>query len=194
MSVAINLLPDVRQARIRAQHLRHLVTGIAIAIWIVAGIVVGGLFLGIGTQRLVLANLNTKIANDTSQIEGTSGLNTALTAQQILQNLPALYNSRTYFSKFMPLIAAAMPSTLAVSNVSTDASNNLTISGTAVHSSTGSATYVVDQFYEAMKASGQGTTSGANFTAVSIPSVSLDQTGKASFSMTAAVSPGALHG
>jgi hypothetical protein len=194
MSVAINLLPDVRQARIRAQHYRHLVTGVAIAIWIVVGIVVGGLFIGIGTQKLVLSNLNSKISNETSQIQGTSGLTTALTAQQILQNLPGLYTGRTYFSKFMPLIAAAMPSTLDVSNVSTDASNNLTITGTATRSATGSSAYVVDQFYEAMKASGQGTATGANFSAVSIPSVAVDATGKASFTLSATVSPGALHG
>jgi hypothetical protein len=188
MSIAINLLPDVRLARIRAQHLRHLVTGIAVTIWLVAAIAVGGLFLGIGAQKLVLSNVNNQIKTDTSQIQGTPGLNQALTAQQILENLPGLYNNRIYYSKLMPIIASAMPNTLFVSNVATTSGNALTISGQS------NSAYTVDQFYEALKASGASGSNGANFSAVTINDVSKDSTGKTSFTLTAVVSAGALRG
>jgi hypothetical protein len=189
MSIAINLLPDVRLARIRAQHLKHLATGIAVAIWIIAGIIVGGLFLGIGAQKLVLDNVNNQIATDISSINSTKGLTSALTAQQILHNLPTLYKGRTYFSKFMPIITVAMPPTAHVSNVTASSSGTLAITGAA------SSAYVVDQFYEALKASGATSTTGAYFSNVTITSVSKDPaSGAAAFNLTAVLSPGAIHG
>jgi len=169
--------------------MRHLITGIAVAVWIVVGIVVGGLLIAIGSQKLLISNVNSQIASDTSQIEGVSGLSNALTSQQILINLPTLYASRTYYSKFMPAITAAMPPTVNVSSVATSSLHVLTISGT------GTSAYAVDQFYEALKASGTSSASGANFSAVTISSVSKDPTtGQDSFSLTATVSPGVTSG
>jgi hypothetical protein len=188
MSVAINLLPDVRLARIRAQHMRHLVTGIAVAIWIVVGIIVGGLFLGIGAQKLVLSNVNSQIKTDIGSINATPNLNAALTTQQILENLPGLYGGRVYFSKLMPVITAAMPSTLFVSSVTTTTGNAITISGDA------NSAYTVDQFYEALKASQQVGSGALNFSNVTINDVSKDDTGKTSFVLTTTISSGALHG
>jgi hypothetical protein len=189
MSVAINLLPDVRQARIRNDHMRRLATGIAVAIWIVAAIVVGGLIAGIGTQTLVISNLNSKITSDTSQIEGTSGLSTALTTQQILQSLPGLYTGRSYFSKFMPIIASVMPSTVSITAVSTTPSRELTITGT------GSSALAVDEFYQALKNAGQNTAGGNYFSSVLINSVAKDTTtGRTSFTLTATVGPGVTNG
>jgi Tfp pilus assembly protein PilN len=184
MSVAINLLPDVRLARIRAQHIRHLVTGIAVAIWIVVAIIVGALFGGIGAQTLVLNNVNNQIQTDISSINGTNGLSDALTTQQRLVNLPGLYNSRTYYSKFMPILAAAMPPNVTVTNISTTPANSLTITGT------GSSALAVDTLYESLKVAGQGTTGGNYFSAVSITSVSKDATtGLAAFTLSATLAP-----
>jgi len=189
MSVAINLLPDVRLARIRAQHIRHLITGIAVAVWIIVGIIVGGLLIAIGSQKLIINNVNTQIASDTSQIEGISGLNNALTSQQILTNLPALYASRTYYSKFMPVITAAMPTTVSVTAVSSSSLRTLSITGS------GNSAYAVDQFYEALKASGVSSPGGANFSGVTIAAINKDPTtGADSFTLSAVVAPGVTSG
>ena len=193
MSVAINLLPDVRLARIRSQHIRHMVTGIAVAIWIVAAIVIGLLFGGIGAQTLVLSNVNNQIKSDISSINNVPNLSSALSAQNALQTLPGLYHSRTYYSKYLPLIVAAMPSTLFVSSVS-NSSGSTTGSGVVI-SGTANSAYAVDQFYEALKASGVGTTNGANFSVVTINDVSrTSEASNVSFTVTATLSPGAISG
>ncbi len=189
MSIAINLLPDVRLARLRAQHVRHLVTGIAVAIWIVVAIIVGGMFGMIGAQKLVLSNVNNQIAKNTAKIQSTSGLTMALTTQSTLRTLPSLYGSRSYFSKFMPVITGAMPANLTISNISSDSTGLLTITGTA------SSAYAIDQFYEALKLSGSQSAGGAYFSGVTINGVGKDATtGLDSFTLTATMSPGAISG
>ena len=99
MSVAINLLPDVRLARLRSQHLRHVATGIAVAIWIIAAIILGALLGGIGAQNLVLSNVNHQIKTDINSINNVDNLSSALSTQNALKTLPGLYASRTYYSK-----------------------------------------------------------------------------------------------
>ena len=81
MSATINLLPDTRIAKIKAKNLRHLVTGIAVALWIAAAILVGVLFGIIGSQTILIQNASSKITSDITSIKNLPNINDALSFQ-----------------------------------------------------------------------------------------------------------------
>jgi len=188
VTITINLLPDVRLNRLRSERIRRIATATGVGIWVVIGGLVVGLFLITGGQKFLIDNATSDIKTTTAQIQSVNGLTDALTAQATLTSLPALYDSRTYFSKFVPIVAAAMPADVNISSMATDTNNLLTITGT------GASAFSVDRFYESLKAAGAKTTAGAYFSNVALPSIVKDPTGNASFSLSATVSIGAING
>lgn len=131
MSILINLLPDIRQAKLRERHRRQLFTGISLVVWAVCGGIV--VLLGIYTagETVVIHSLSSKITSRENQLEGISGLTTALTAEQHLASLPSLYEQRVYLSQFFKAYTSADPSSVSLNALTIDSSNNVTVTGTA---------------------------------------------------------------
>lgn len=131
MSVAVNLLPDTRQVKMRANQRRRLFIGIAAATWITCCAVLVALVLVSASQKIVIANTTKDISAKKLQLEGISGLSDALTAQQHLASLSNLYGQRVYMSKFLDVYMHSAPSDLTLASLNLDESNQLTVTGNA---------------------------------------------------------------
>jgi Tfp pilus assembly protein PilN len=196
MSIRVNLLPDVRLAKMRDQRTRHMVAGISILVWAVTGLVVGGMGILYAAEKVQLANLNKAIAADKAELASISGLNSALTAQQATKNLGSLYDSRTYFSAFMPLLMSRLPLEVSIQSVQQNESGTLTISGVA------KSIQAANKFTDSLKVASpkilfpndETASDLPYFTAVEVNQFAKDDGGRASFSLTATVSPEAFHG
>ncbi len=131
MNVMINLLPDIRQTKQEEYRRRQMVTGVAVTIWAVCG----GLLLLLGlytaSQKLIINNDTNQIRNKEAQLQDTTGLVDALTAQQHLSSLPMLFGNRVYLSKFFQAFVAANPQNVSLNSLTLDLNNALTINGTA---------------------------------------------------------------
>jgi Tfp pilus assembly protein PilN len=184
MSVAINLLPDIRQARLRSEHTRRLVTLLGALVCAIAVGIVIILLLLTGAQKLQLMSLNGQIQSRTAEVNNVANLTQALTAQQALTTLPSLYGQRTFYSSFLANISKLTPTDVFVSSLATDATGLMTLSGT------GSSAASVDKFFQALSAANN---TNPYFTGLTLRDVSKDNSGKASFSMTANVNPSATQ-
>jgi Tfp pilus assembly protein PilN len=203
VSVRLNLLPDLRQARLRDAQRRRQATVVAVVIWIVAGGVVLLLGLFNGAQKFTSNDLSKKITDKKSQLSSIDGLTTALTAQQHLAALPGLYDKRVYFTKFFTAYNQLSPGDITLSSLNIGADNIMKISGTAT-----SFTSVA----KLAKAMSQGDTSSTGstiansssstqntlkpnyFTDVVIAQVTKTNSGLVNFSLTATASSGATSG
>lgn len=185
--VKINLLPDLRQAKLHEQHRRQLAVSLGVLVCIIViGVLVVMLAIGV-TQKLQISSLTSRINSRQSQLEGISGLTTALTAQQTLNNLPSLYSQRVYFSHLLAVLATLQPSTLSVSNISDSTAGVVTLSGNASNYTT------VALFAKALATGTPNTAQydkeGSPFSSVTIASVSEGQgTSGVTFSLNATVS------
>jgi hypothetical protein len=131
MSIVVNLLPDVRQAKLREHRRRQLASGIAVMIWVVCGVTLI-LMLVIITGQKVAINLATKdIQDKTGQLKQVTGLTDALTAQQHMAALPGLYGQRVYMTKFFDAYQQADPRTITVNSMAVDSTNVLSVVGTS---------------------------------------------------------------
>lgn len=194
MSTLINLLPDLRQAKLRERHRRQLVTGISIATWIACGVVVAVMFVIVGGQQLVISSATTNIKNKEQQLQGISGLSDAVTVNQHLAALPGLYANRVYLTKFFKAYTQADPVSISIASLAVDAQNVLTLRGTAPNYAE------VAKLDRAMSLSnvkvGTGSAAGNNpyFTGVTIVSVDSSDKTTVNFSITANLDPGVKSG
>jgi len=131
MSILVNLLPDLRQAKLREHRRRQLASGIAVMIWVVCGIVLV-LLTVIMTGQTVAINLVTNdIQSKTDQLKQVSWLTDALTAKQHLAALSGLYGQRVYMTKFFNAYQQADPASITIGSLQIDVGNVMTVSGKA---------------------------------------------------------------
>jgi len=197
MSVLINLLPDIRQAKLRESRRRQLVTGVSIVVWAVCGGVVLLLSLYAGGQKVLISNATRSIANEENQLKSVSGLIDAYTAQQHLASLPNLYAQRVRMTKFFQAYMEADPTDITLTSMTVDAGNTLIVQGSA-------GTYAsVAKLARALQASNISVGTGAsasnspNFSNVTITSVGTSgASGRkgVNFSINATVESGATSG
>jgi Tfp pilus assembly protein PilN len=194
MSILINLLPDIRQAKIRERRRRQLASGIAVVIWIVCGGVVALLAVYEIGQKAIISSLTNNIASNEQHLEAIPNLTNALTAQQALASLPSLYSQRIYMTKFLQAYTTADPTTTTLTSLTVDAQNNLTLVGVATDYS------AVAKLARAISASNVsiGLNSAASntpyFNNVTISSASADGQTGIDFTINAVIDPGALSG
>jgi hypothetical protein len=131
MAILINLLPDVRQAKVKEAQRRQLVTAMSVILWVVCGGLIVLLSVYEGGQKLIIAHDTSSIANQEKQLQGTAGLLDALTAEQHLASLPGLYGQRVFISKFLQAYSQADPTVIKLSSMTVDSSNDLTVQGVA---------------------------------------------------------------
>lgn len=127
--VALNLLPDLRQAKIRDLHRRQLAFGLGALVVIVSGGSVLALFLILGGIKLQINNLNNQIATRQSQLKSVADLPQALTAQSHVSALPTLFAKRSSYSHFLAILQAVTPGEVRLENVAQDVDGTTKIVG-----------------------------------------------------------------
>ena len=131
MSIVVNLLPDVRQAKLREHRRRQLASGIAVMIWVVCGIALILMLVIMTGQNLAIGLVTKDITDKTDQLKQVSGLVDALTAEQHLAALPGLYGQRVYMTKFFDAYQQADPKAISIGSMEIDTTNIMTVSGSA---------------------------------------------------------------
>ncbi len=131
MSAMINLLPDIRQAKLREKRRRQMMSGTAVATWIVCGVIILGLSLTTAAEKFLISKANTDAKKNISDLNNVTGLIDALTANQHLKSLPGLYSKRVYMTKFFKALSESDPADITLSSLTVDELNSLTVSGGA---------------------------------------------------------------
>ena len=194
MSVAINLLPDTRQAKLRERSRRRLITVVAVSVWAVSVAVVLVLFLASQGQKVIINDLTSKISSKEQTLQSTPGLIDALSAQQHLLAVPLLFGQRVYFTKFFAAYVASNPSQITLNSLNVDSGNVLSVSGTAP------SYQAVSKLAEAMTAqhvtlgAGASASSQPYFTNVTISSASQQSGGSTSFTLRANLASEVING
>jgi hypothetical protein len=130
MSISINLLPDLRQAKLRVRRRRQMALGISVLVWAICGGSVVVLFLYNAGQKGLIALHDRSIADNKAKLESVEGLTDALTAQQHLAALPALYSERVLYTKFFEAYTQGDPLDITLDTLMVDEQNTLQVNGT----------------------------------------------------------------
>ncbi|HEY2004235.1 MAG TPA: PilN domain-containing protein [Candidatus Saccharimonadia bacterium] len=193
MSILINLLPDVRQAKLRERRRKQMASGIAVMVWVICGGVVVLLSVYVAGQKVAINVLSGSIKDKESKLQSISGLPDALNAEEHLASLGNLYSKRVYMTKFFDAYQQADPQDAVLNSLTVDASNTMTVTGEAK-------TYAdVAKLDRALAASNVqvGTNAKASnqpyFTNVNISSVNADSKG-VGYTITAVMASGATGG
>jgi Tfp pilus assembly protein PilN len=194
MSVAINLLPDLRQAKLQDQSRRRLITVVAVTVWAVSAGVVLLMFLFSQGQKVIINDLTKKISTKEQTLSSMSGLIDALTADQHLLSATNLFGRRVYFTKFFAAYTVSNPSQVKLDSLTIDAGNVLTIGGTAPSYSSVSKLAVAMQKQNVSFGTGASATNQPYFTNVKISTASQETGGSTSFTITANVASEVTNG
>ncbi len=190
MSILINLLPDIRQAKLREHRRRQLVSGVSVLVWVICGSVVALMAVYSTGQKVVIDNYTRSIADNKVKLQAVPGLVDALTAQEHLAELPTLYDNRVYMTKFFRAYSEVNPTAIGLTSMAIDAQNAMTINGT------GDSYAAVAKLARALQASNVKIGTGAAeantpyFSGVIITNVALAAKG-VTFTLSANVDPGA---
>ncbi len=194
MSVLINLLPDVRQARIAAERSKRTA---GVVTFLVCGAAIGGVILlavTVAGQRLAITGMTRGITYKHAQLTSQAELLPALTAQEHLASLPGLYDQRVHLSKFFQALQGATPTDVSIASLAVDQQNKIRFNGTAKSYAAAA------KFARALGASGVKVGPDAKadgqprFTGVTIESTSGESGGRVSFTMTAIMDGGVTSG
>lgn len=146
MSVLINLLPDVRQAKNRARKLRQISASIATLVVAVSLGSVLLLFLITSGQGLRIKGLTQEIAAKQTELNSKEDLQELVTLQQHLNSLPGLYDRRVYMTKFFELLSIVSPTEVSINNIELQSSTAVMFNGNARSYA------AIDKFVKAMEA------------------------------------------
>jgi hypothetical protein len=187
--ILVNLLPDLRQAKLKEARRRQLVSGVAILIWIVCGGLVVVMALVEVSQKALIHAVSTRITNKEDALKQMPDLIPAMTAQQHLSSLSSLYGKRVYLTKFFQAYMQADPVDVFITSMGIDPNNVMTINGTAPSYAE------VAKVARALEASNVKVGAGASesnspyFSDVSITSVASPARGKVDFAVSATLQP-----
>lgn len=191
--IRINLIPDLRQAKLRDQHRRQLTVSIGV---LVAGVVIGVLIIlevVVQAQNLQISSYNNQISSRQSQLENIKGLPAALTAQQALNALPSLYQQRVYYTNLFGVLSSLAPSGLTINNI--DETGLAAVQGIQITGTATSYTQVA-LFAQALMVGNTATekvSDGASpFSSVTIDSITSGQNGQVSYELTVNINPEVL--
>lgn len=192
--VHINLLPDARKEKLRDQSNRQL--AISVATTAVVGSVIGVALLVVITQaqNLQIHLLGNAISAKQKQIaQEIPEAQAVATIQRASDSLGQLYAQQVKMSNFFVVLGSVSNNDVGINSVSLDASNKLTVSGTARSYNSAS------RLAEAMQAS--NVTLGDNASPANVPDFSnvllnslSGEQGKVSFTITANVATGVTRG
>lgn len=131
--ISINLIPNVKQELLRAQHQRTAVISIAITVGIVAVAVVVVLGVIVGGQKLYSAQLDNEIDNKSASLLSTPDLTNMLTLQNQLGKIDTINDAKNIDSRLFDILVATnppAPNNISISSVVLDPDlNTITIIG-----------------------------------------------------------------
>jgi Tfp pilus assembly protein PilN len=186
MSILINLLPDIRQAKLKERRRRQLVSGVSVMVWVVCGAIVLLLSVYTAGQKVAIKVLSNSISQKKTELQNVTGLTDALTAQQHLASLGGLYEKRVYMTKFFKAYSEADPTQVTINSLALDAQNAMIVNGN------GTSYAAVAKLARALEASNVKVGTGAAesnspyFTNVTIKNVSSTASG-VSFTLDATI-------
>lgn len=129
MSAMINLLPDLRQAKLREKRRRQMMSGAAIVTWVVCGAVILALSLATAAEKVLIAKASNDADAKITELKNVPGIIEALTATEHLKALPDLYAKRVYMTKFFKALSESDPADITLSSLDIDNTNLMTVSG-----------------------------------------------------------------
>jgi Tfp pilus assembly protein PilN len=189
MSVRINLLPDVKQAKLKASRARQLAASLC---FLVIGLSLGSIVLLViirGAQALRINQLTNDIARSQAELESMDDLPEALTAEQHLRSLNDLYGQRAAYSKFFDVMESVAPvSEFGLEDLAYQ-EGTLRVGGKARTMA------LLDKFMKALEAAnvevgtGASRTNAPYFTEVNLQDATSDDTRRVAFTLVVTVSP-----
>lgn len=192
MSTKINLLPDVRLAKLREKTRRHwAISSMFISVIVSAGILIVA-FVVLQAQVLTAHNLKNNITSKKQQVASYPNVTTILSAQARLTALPGLYQQRVKTTKLLGILSSIEPTDVDFTAMSVDSAGSLNLSAE------GKSYSAAARIARALEQANVSVGSGANannqpyFTNVQLSAVSLNS-GKTAYTITATVSPGAIQ-
>lgn len=197
MAILINLLPDVKQERLRVQKHRRFAVGLSVLVIALALAVPILLLVAKGTQAVLTARTQDSIDKKIQELQNTPDLADILTTQAHLKSLPALYSQRLLPTRFFDAIPATLPTSVRLSGVEMD------LSGSAKFTGYGDNYAAVQKFVAALEAANSLANQSASeqqqqppaklFSRVQLDSVSSDlATGDVLFIISSSFDPGVL--
>lgn len=193
MSAMINLLPDIRQAKLREKRRRQVMSGVAIATWVVCGVIVLALSLATAAEKVLISASTKSAKNKIEQLQNVPGIIEALTAQEHLAALPGLYSQRVYMTKFFKALSESDPSDMTLSSLSIDGLNQLTVTGAARSYSSVAKLARALNLSNVSVGTGAAPTNSPYFTNVNITEVTKGSTQGVSFTIQATMQPGVTN-
>ncbi len=138
--IEVNLIPDVKQEFIRAQHMRSMVVSGSIVAMIVAAGVVALLGVLLGMQKVAELVQDSNIKSEYSKLQKVDNLANLLTIQNQLGSISAVNDSKAVSSRIFVVMTAvnpAAPNDIRMSTVTLDPSTKtIAIEGSAANSFT----------------------------------------------------------
>lgn len=136
--IEINLVPDVKQELIRAQHVRNTVVSFTILVGIISvGVVALLAFYLFGVQTVRSALADSRIKEATTKLQQVDDLSNTLTIQNQLSKLSIMHDSKNIDSRFFAILTAInppAPNNIVVSSAKLDAdTKTVTIDGQAAN-------------------------------------------------------------
>jgi Tfp pilus assembly protein PilN len=185
MTPQINLLPEVRQLKLKAKRQRRIVTAVSAITVGTSVLVVIVLVLVSQGQKVRIRQLTNDIQSSQSEISGTPDLAKMLTTQQNLKSLPGLYQQRILMTRFYDLLSRVSPRDMALESLAIDGQNVLKVEGRARNYA------LASKFAKALEASNLTFGEGADeenaphFSEVSLGTVAADDSGRVVFTLSA---------
>jgi hypothetical protein len=199
MSILINLLPDLRQAKLKERRRRQLVSGISVLVWSICGGVVLLLVIFSTGQKVVINNLNNSIEQKKTELKGMADLPAALTAADHLNSLhgfdgqPGLYDKRILYTNFFKAYEASDPTEVTLQSLGVDTTNSLVVKGTGKsYAAVAKLARAVEGFNVTVGPDAKSTNT-PYFTDVKLSNTSQDTSGIA-FTLNATAQSGAFNG
>lgn len=137
--IEINLIPDVKQELIKAQHVRSAVISVTILIGLASVAIVTLLAIyGFGVQTVRSALADDSIKKGSAQLSSVADLSKTLTIQNQLTKISTIHDSTKIDSRLFDVLQAIIPPTpnnVQISTFTIDSSTKqITIDGQAVNS------------------------------------------------------------
>jgi Tfp pilus assembly protein PilN len=130
--IELNLLPDVKLEYIKAERERRLVTSISVLVTVFCVSLLVLLLAANGLQKKHLSDLSKDIASESSKLQSEPDIARILTVQNQLESLTGLHSGKPAASRLFDYLNQVTPSQVAISNYTTDMTQQTaTITGTA---------------------------------------------------------------
>ena len=198
MNRFVNLLPDSKIEREKAQRTRQLAITTATIVAVIAVAIPILLFALKGGQKLLLNRIQSQIDSRKSELKLTENIATMLTVKDHMSSLTSLYDQRVITTEFMSFLPAVLPQEVRLTNIEMNlAGSSISFSGTAPTYSSG------DKFYKALLFAGLGSDTAqvdpdpnlnGMFTNVVLNDVSGPSGSEVTFTITANFSPELIDG